>query len=107
MANFIEAAVSTGVDVPALDSKSHGAPKIAESSEEPTATAPKGKTRSKYRHIAAYHSVSRTSCLSRDTTWNPSFIGFRNLMVIVLSELTRLDGFGKALLLMNLLLQLS
>ncbi|OKL60958.1 hypothetical protein UA08_03663 [Talaromyces atroroseus] len=41
-------------------------------------------TRSKYRHFAAYHSRIRPSCLSRDSTTNPSFIGFRNLMVIVL-----------------------
>lgn len=40
---------------------------------------------SKYRHIAAVHSRVRTSCLSRDTEQTPSFLGFRNLMVIVLS----------------------
>ena len=40
---------------------------------------------SKYRHIAAVHSRARTSCLSRDTEVTPNFLGFRNLMVIVLS----------------------
>ncbi|KAL1977294.1 hypothetical protein VTN31DRAFT_153 [Thermomyces dupontii] len=40
--------------------------------------------RSRYRHVAAYHSESRASCLSRDSTASPSFLGFRNLMVIVL-----------------------
>lgn len=40
---------------------------------------------SKYRHIAAVHSRARTSCLSRDADKTPSFLGFRNLMVIVLS----------------------
>ena len=40
---------------------------------------------SKYRHIAAVHSVARNSCLSRDVDVTPSFLGFRNLMVIVLS----------------------
>jgi diacylglycerol O-acyltransferase 1 len=40
----------------------------------------------KYRHVAAVHSKPRTSCLSHDSTTTPSFIGFRNLMVIVLSK---------------------
>ncbi len=38
----------------------------------------------KYRHVAAIHSHSRPSCLSHDAPESPSFIGFRNLMVIVL-----------------------
>ncbi|KAL8414912.1 hypothetical protein RB594_005932 [Gaeumannomyces avenae] len=38
----------------------------------------------KYRHVAALHSKSRPSCLSHDTEMSPSFVGFRNLMVIVL-----------------------
>lgn len=40
---------------------------------------------SKYQHIAAVHSRACTSCLSRDAEATPSFLGFRNLMVIVLS----------------------
>ena len=39
----------------------------------------------KYRHVAAVHSMPRTSCLSHDSEVAPSFLGFRNLMVIVLS----------------------
>ena len=43
------------------------------------------KTRSsKYRHIAAFHSTERTSVLSHDSDKSASFLGFRNLMVIVL-----------------------
>ncbi|KAI0480230.1 MBOAT, membrane-bound O-acyltransferase family-domain-containing protein [Xylariaceae sp. FL0804] len=38
----------------------------------------------RYRHVAAVHSVARPSTLSHDTQASPSFIGFRNLMVIVL-----------------------
>ena len=41
-----------------------------------------------YRHVAAVHSRSRTSCLSSDSDQTPSFLGFRNLMVIVLSKPT-------------------
>lgn len=49
-------------------------------------TAEKIRTSSqqKYRHVAAVHSKSRPSCLSHDSDTAPSFIGFRNLMVIVL-----------------------
>ncbi len=41
---------------------------------------------SRYRHIAAVHSRARTSCLSHDSEFAPSFLGFRNLMVLVLSK---------------------
>jgi diacylglycerol O-acyltransferase-1 len=42
--------------------------------------------RQKYRHVEAVHSASRPSCLSHNTTETPSFLGFRNLMVIVLGK---------------------
>jgi diacylglycerol O-acyltransferase-1 len=38
----------------------------------------------KYRHVVAVHSKSRPSTLSHDAKELPSFLGFRNLMVIVL-----------------------
>ncbi|KAH8673582.1 MBOAT, membrane-bound O-acyltransferase family-domain-containing protein [Xylariales sp. PMI_506] len=38
----------------------------------------------KYRHVAAIHSKSKPSTLSHDAEVAPSFLGFRNLMVIVL-----------------------
>lgn len=38
----------------------------------------------KYRHVAALHSQSRPSTLSHDATATPSFLGFRNLGLIVL-----------------------
>ncbi|XDG00752.1 hypothetical protein ABKA04_000367 [Annulohypoxylon sp. FPYF3050] len=38
----------------------------------------------KYRHVTAVHSESRPSTLSHDARAPPSFLGFRNLMVIVL-----------------------
>lgn len=44
----------------------------------------KVRIRRKYRHVAAVHSEPKTSCLSHDSTVSPSFVGFRNLMVIVL-----------------------
>lgn len=38
----------------------------------------------KYRHTAALHAASRPSTLSHDATETPSFLGFRNLGLIVL-----------------------
>lgn len=38
----------------------------------------------KYRHVAAIHSQTRPSTLSHDSEAAPSFLGFRNLMVIFL-----------------------
>lgn len=49
--------------------------------------------RSKYRHVAAYHSELRHSSLSRDSNSSPSFLGFRNLMVIVLGK-SSCSGLG-------------
>lgn len=41
----------------------------------------------KYRHTLAVHSQVRPSTLSHDAPQTPSFIGFRNLGLIVLSKL--------------------
>ena len=50
------------------------------------ATKPPKDPPTKYRHIAAIHSRSRISLLSSDHEGSTSFVGFRNLMVIVLSK---------------------
>lgn len=42
--------------------------------------------RSKYRHVEALHKTSRPSVLSHDSEQAPSFLGFRNLMVLTISE---------------------
>lgn len=47
-------------------------------------SASRSARRSKYRHVEAYHSKVRHSSLSRDSETPTSFLGFRNLMVIVL-----------------------
>lgn len=44
------------------------------------------KQRSKYRHVAAYHSKLQHSSLSREADVLPNFLGFRNLMVLVLGK---------------------
>ncbi|KFY44381.1 hypothetical protein V495_03488 [Pseudogymnoascus sp. VKM F-4514 (FW-929)] len=42
------------------------------------------RIKKKYRHVAAVHSRPQNTVLSHDATEIPSFLGFRNLMVIVL-----------------------
>jgi diacylglycerol O-acyltransferase-1 len=62
----------------------------APSSNKDTTTpsaAPGKKPRSLYRHVAAYHSETRHSSLSRESDETISFLGFRNLMVLVLGKL--------------------
>ncbi len=41
-----------------------------------------------YRHVVAIHSKVQHSCLSRDSTQATSFIGFRNLTIVVLGKVT-------------------
>jgi len=40
---------------------------------------------SPFKHVSAAHSKTRTSILSHDAESVPSFVGFRNLMVLLLS----------------------
>ncbi|KAI1212890.1 MBOAT, membrane-bound O-acyltransferase family-domain-containing protein [Annulohypoxylon truncatum] len=56
----------------------------AANSDEQTNGEKKTFTFKKYRHVTAVHSESRPSTLSHDARATPSFLGFRNLMVIVL-----------------------
>jgi diacylglycerol O-acyltransferase-1 len=43
----------------------------------------KAKSKKKYKHVEALHSMARPSYLSHDSIKSPSFIGFRNLLVLV------------------------
>jgi diacylglycerol O-acyltransferase-1 len=54
---------------------------------KPNETAQKTFIR-KYRHVAAVHLTTRPSTLSHETEASASFVGFRNLMVIVLGMTT-------------------
>lgn len=90
MASVVDTAVSSGHDVRSQDSK----PILQETPE--SSPGPAGKplgsrvqqARSKYRHVAAYHNQIKPSCLSREAPVTPSFVGIRNLMVIVLGTVT-------------------
>lgn len=48
-------------------------------------SAPRRRRDTKYRHVFATHSEKRESCLSPGSGDTPSFVGFRNLMILVLS----------------------
>lgn len=83
MTTIIGTAISTSNDVPSLEpSDVNGSVPTNHNTQlngQPTRNWEK-----RYRHIAAVHSRPRTSCLSHDSDAAPSFLGFRNLMVIVL-----------------------
>ena len=87
MATLTQMAASSALDSsPANASVLRHRP-IHEPIHEPKANGKSERTRdTKYRHVFATHSVTRTSCLSHDTDKNPSFVGFRNLMILVLSK---------------------
>lgn len=74
--------VETHADAPAA------APTGSSNKDTDKPPAPPGKKpRSLYRHVAAYHSEMRHSSLSRESDETISFLGFRNLMVLVLGKL--------------------
>jgi diacylglycerol O-acyltransferase 1 len=93
MATSIESAKATGAELQTdsivkrsahshANASSNG---MSTSTLQPLAPIVRARQLKKYRHVAAVHSKDRTSCLSHDSEIAPSFLGFRNLMVIVLS----------------------
>lgn len=89
------AATSTAAESPAngdgLTKRKTNAPDTPSENTTPKRKRSRSRNRKrgpppKYRHVAAVHSETRPSCLSHDSTASPSFLGFRNLMVIVLGE---------------------
>jgi diacylglycerol O-acyltransferase-1 len=87
MATKIDTATVTGADVriDAPIKRSGGSHVNLNGFRAPQPLAPiRTHMKKKYRHVAAVHSKPRTSCLSHDSQVSPSFLGFRNLMVIVL-----------------------
>jgi diacylglycerol O-acyltransferase 1 len=89
MASNTHAAVTTAIDVlGARSSEVNGSVRAVPKQEAPS--PPKQskqeahKLQKKYRHVAAFHSKTQSSCLSHEAPVSPSFLGFRNLMVLVL-----------------------
>ncbi|KAN0095372.1 MBOAT, membrane-bound O-acyltransferase family domain containing protein [Hyaloscypha variabilis] len=90
MATKLDTATVTGADLQndapiKRSGSSHVSLKTLNGFKAPQPLAPiRTHMKKKYRHVAAVHSKPRTSCLSHDSEVSPSFLGFRNLMVIVL-----------------------
>jgi diacylglycerol O-acyltransferase-1 len=93
MATLTQAS-STGLDTredtsirsrqPYIESNGNGNGNASKQTNGPTHRRTRSKD-SKYRHVFATHSESRITCLSHESTETTSFVGFRNLMVLVLS----------------------
>ncbi|KAH8724345.1 MBOAT, membrane-bound O-acyltransferase family-domain-containing protein [Phaeosphaeriaceae sp. PMI808] len=75
-----EPSITTAIDMPQKGSLHHR--KVSEQ-KEPSGTTKRIRD-TKYRHVFATHSLQRNSCLSHDSETSPSFVGFRNLMILVL-----------------------
>lgn len=89
MANNTHAAVTTAIEVLGTSSaKTNGSLRAIPEQQAPTPLKQfeqePQRLKKKYRHVAALHSKSQPSCLSHEATVSPSFLGFRNLMVLVL-----------------------
>lgn len=78
-------AITTAHDLlKAPDNQNGGAQPFTAADSSQTSQAAPMAPRKKYRHVTAFHSASRPSCLSHDAENTPSFLGFRNLMVLIL-----------------------
>jgi hypothetical protein len=85
MAATIDTATSTAVASEISDVLNGNATRNGDSlSGSPDGSKLKGGFSQKYKHVTAVHSRPKASCLSHDSHAAPSFLGFRNLMVIVL-----------------------
>lgn len=82
----MNSATTTSVETSNGSATRRGAPNLTEVEPPDATTSERISTtpQKKYRHAAAVHSKVRPSCLSHDSDAAPSFLGFRNLMVIVL-----------------------
>lgn len=84
-----ETAIATSSEVPSnagldspTESKTQGIQANGTSTQRPSS---RGKgLESKYNHVFPVHSERKTSCLSHDAEATPNFVGFRNLMALVL-----------------------
>jgi len=85
----MDSATTTAVETAAVSASlrrtDNAAAEAVKEEAKPDETTSERKTFiRKYRHVAAIHSAVRPSTLSHDSAATPSFVGFRNLMVIVL-----------------------
>jgi diacylglycerol O-acyltransferase-1 len=81
MATITQMASSSALDIPQTGTSLYR----GKTTEQKANSTTKRIRDTKYRHVFATHSSSRTSCLSQGSEATPSFVGFRNLMILVLS----------------------
>ncbi|KAK8158182.1 MBOAT, membrane-bound O-acyltransferase family-domain-containing protein [Phyllosticta citribraziliensis] len=95
MASSIETAITTSTDIPIArpekqytDTSPNSNGSAHTQTNGHTNGTPNGSaplpTGTKYNHVVAVHRKVRASCLSQDAEKPPSFVGFRNLMILVL-----------------------
>lgn len=88
MANKSRAAVTTAFDfqgnATTIEGSFRGVPQQQAPGQSEQFQQEPQKLKRKYRHVAALHLICQSSCLSREATVTPSFLGFRNLTVLVL-----------------------
>lgn len=87
MSTFTRTTVSTSEEISNANIERQEADRPADGTTPPSFwnKLPRiGEQKQKNPHVFPTHSISRPSCLSRDAEKTPSFVGFRNLMIIVL-----------------------
>lgn len=95
MASSVETAITTSTDIPITnpekqytDASPNSNGSAHTQTNGHTNGAPNGAaslpTGTKYNHVVAVHRKVRASCLSQDAEKPPSFVGIRNLMILVL-----------------------
>lgn len=83
MATMVNTATSSALEAPHVNPSAMPSYN-GKTTEQMVNTSPKKKQKTKYRHVFATHSQSRQSCLTYGAPQSPSFVGFRNLMILVL-----------------------
>ncbi|KAF2191495.1 hypothetical protein K469DRAFT_656439 [Zopfia rhizophila CBS 207.26] len=81
MATLTDTAISTSTDIPNTNLSAQYNGKVKEPMSN---SAAKRSSDSKFRHVFSTHSTQRNSCLSNDAEETPTFVGFRNLMILLL-----------------------
>ncbi|KAJ4355696.1 uncharacterized protein N0V89_003716 [Didymosphaeria variabile] len=85
MATIVNTATSTAME--RSDGTHSAMPSLSyngKTTEQTVNSSPQKMKKTKYRHVFATHSQSRQSCLTHGAPQSPSFVGFRNLMILVL-----------------------
>lgn len=82
MATLVHTATTSGTDI--APSTLSAMPSNGNTPEQTVNSSTRSTRKIKHCHVFATHSQQRTSCLTQGAE-TPSFLGFRNLMILVLS----------------------